>query len=375
MIKAILIDDEEIALDVLEILLEEIGGVTVLGRFLRADEALEQVARLQPDLIFLDIEMPGLHGLAAAEQLQQRCSEADIVFVTAYKEYALHAFDLYARGYLMKPVSKDRLATFISRYRPSRMARAVPAPETDPKPDGAESPGCEPPLKLNALGSLELYTAKGELLSWRTRKTKELFAYLWHHDGMPVYRHHILDALWPELSADRAQALFHTTMYHLRHMLKAVGCHEMVVFTDERYMLRVESIASDVKRLESKLRDAEEAEVEELLALYRGDYFETEYYRWAEGRRDELRAAYVQALERALNHAQGPRREALLRKLIELEPYANMHYYRLLLHLDAAGNGGAVLKLIDRLQQQVSEELGPEVTPAMQTLMQRYRKP
>jgi two-component system, LytTR family, response regulator len=375
MIKAILVDDEEMALDVLDILLREIGGVSVLGKFQRADEAIEQVERLQPDLIFLDIEMPGLNGLVAAERLQSRYKDAEIIFVTAYKEYGLHAFDVHARGYLLKPVSKERLAKQLSHYRPYSPA---PAQAVSSDADAAEREGeargsaGDQPLKLYALGSLELFTGDGELLTWRTRKTKELFAFLWHHDGMPVHRHHILDALWPELSADRAQALFHTTMYHLRHTLKTAGFPEMVVFADERYMMRTQSIDSDVSRLEAKLSEGREAESEELLALYRGDYLETEHYPWVEARRDELRTAYVQALEQMLTQEQGLRREALLRKLIELEPYAHMHVYRLLLHLDAAGNGGAVLKVIDQLHHQVKEEMGPEITPAMEVLIKRY---
>ncbi|MEK8130764.1 response regulator [Paenibacillus filicis] len=374
MIKAILIDDEEIALDVLEILLKEIGGVSVLGKFQQAAEALERVAELQPEVIFLDIEMPGLNGLMAAEQLHLRYGKAEIVFVTAYKEYALHAFDVYARGYLLKPVSKERLAKLLSHYRsmPSLSVAESGGGDDAVLDRVAEPASLEQPLKLNVLGGLELFTGDGELLTWRTRKTKELFAYLWHHQGMPVYRHSILDALWPELAADRAQALFHTTMYHLRHTLKSAGYQEMVVFADERYMMRIEGIDSDVKRLEGRLREGREANPEELLSLYRGDYLELEHYRWAEARRDELRAAYVQALEQLLTQEQGMRREALLRKLVELEPYAHMHVYRLLLHLDAVGNGGAVLKVIEQLHHQVKEEMGPEITPAMQTLIKRY---
>ncbi|SDD17870.1 Two-component response regulator, SAPR family, consists of REC, wHTH and BTAD domains [Paenibacillus sp. UNCCL117] len=375
MINAILIDDEEIALDVLEILLEEIGGVQVQAKFLQAGEAIERVAELRPDLIFLDIEMPGLNGLVAAEQLQQRFAEAEIIFVTAYKEYALHAFDVNAKGYLLKPVSKERLAKLIDRYRPSPGAVQAPPRKRPVEEENASHTGPDLPLRLQALGSLELYSAGGELFSWRTKKTKELFAYLWHHDGMPVYRDHILEALWPELHAERAQALLHTTMYHLRHMLKAAGCHEMIIFADERYRMRVEGVASDVKRLESKLGQARDMEPEELLGLYRGDYMETEHYRWAESRREELRAAYVHALEAALTQSRGTQREALLRRLIKLEPFAHMHYYRLLLHLDAAGHAGAVLKVVEQLQRHVHEELGLEITPAMQKLIERYHKP
>ena len=93
MLKAVLIDDEEIALDVLEILLNEIGGISVAGKFQIVSEAADQVELLQPDLIFLDIEMPGINGLAGGEMLLTRCPDAEIIFVTAYHQYAVEAFE------------------------------------------------------------------------------------------------------------------------------------------------------------------------------------------------------------------------------------------------------------------------------------------
>ncbi|KIL42468.1 hypothetical protein SD70_00755 [Gordoniibacillus kamchatkensis] len=334
MLRAILIDDEELALAVLEILLLEIGGVTVVGKFLGISEALEQCADLQPDLIFLDIEMPGTNGLEAAESLLAQCSAAEIIYVTAHHQYAVEAFEANAIGYLLKPVAKDRLAKAVSRYvylHARDAKRNGELPGKDGKDAGHAGSG---KLSLKVLGSMELYNADGRLITWRTKKTKEMFAYLWHHGGTPVYRYHLIDHLWPDTAPDRAQTLFHTTLYNLRKALKSAGCPDMVVFGDERYWMRTERIASDYERLEQLMKKGcQPGDAEELFALYRGDYLEIEHYEWANSRIYDIRTTYVQCLEQALEGASGSVRERLLRKLIELEPYQEKHYDRLKQHL------------------------------------------
>lgn len=357
MTKAILIDDEEFALDVLEILLLEVGGVTVAGKFQRVHEAVELPADINPDLIFLDIEMPGTNGLAAAETLFARYPGAEIIFVTAHHQYAIDAFDTNAIGYLLKPVAKERLVKTLSRYaklhrREVKRSRDEPAGKD---PSGADELPSRP-LSLKVLGSMELYDADGRLITWRTKKAKEMFALLWQHSGSPVYRYHILDQLWPDTLLERAQTLFHTTLYYVRNTLKTAGHPDMVAFGDERYWMRPESVLSDLARLEDVMKQG--GDLEELLTLYRGDYLETEYYSWSEGRRYELRNAYIKSLEQALEAADGSRKERILRRLIELEPYREKHYNRLLSYLKGSGDAAAADKLSQLREQVLGQELG-----------------
>ncbi|MFC4597293.1 response regulator [Cohnella hongkongensis] len=343
MIRALLIDDEEIALDVLEILLREIGGVEIAGKFNRVSEAVEQADKLRPDLIFLDIEMPGTNGLVAGELLSERCPDAEIVFVTAYHQYALEAFDRNAIGYLLKPVAKDRLSKAIARYESLRekAARKSVSPAARRGSEGSRQPA----LTLKAMGSLELYDGEGKLVTWRTRKTKELFAYLWSCGGEPAYRYHILDHLWPEVDSERAKALFHTTLYNLRSMLRSAGLPDMVAFGDERYWMHVDHISSDVDRLNAMLSGEAGEDVNELLALYRGDFLETEHYDWADIKRIELRTAFVRHLDLRSEAAVSPVKERLLWKLLELDPYRGSVYERLMRHLQRTGDSVSILKL------------------------------
>lgn len=366
MVKAILIDDEEIALDVMEILLQEVGGVAVLGKFSLVSDAIARAEGLRPDLIFLDIEMPETNGLAAAAKLLEIYPDADIVYVTAHNQYAVDAFDTKAIGYLLKPVAKHRLVATLERHAELRekAARRAEAGSLVGGRNAAKSP--EPSgrrLSLKLLESMELYDADGRLITWRTRKTKEMFGYLWHNGGMPVYRYRILEHLWPELDAERAQALFHTTMYYARNTLKSAGYPEMIGSGDERYWIRTDEVACDVTRLEELIGTGGRAgDAEELLSLYRGDYLETENYGWASSRRYELRAAVIRHLEQWAEHAADDSlKERMLRKLLELHPYEEKYYDRLAVHLTLLGNASAADKVMHLKETTFRADLGLKV--------------
>ncbi len=361
MIKILVVDDEWIALDILEILLGEIEGVALVGKCVQVKEALDTAAAHQPDLIFLDIEMPGMNGLAAFERLRELCPEAEIVFVTAYQQYAVTAFDLSAMDYLLKPVSRERLARTVERYKARRGPGASAA---------AAGLSEEPGLRVKVLGSLEVYGESGSLLAWRTKKTRELFAFLLHQKG-PAYRDRILDSLWPEHDLEKAQTLFHTSLYQLRHTLKQGGCGQMVSFADERYMMNHEDLRCDADELEQLLAsDRGGSRAAEALALYRGDYLEEESYGWAETRRYKLRFSFLEYLHHAAGQAKGGRREAVLRKRIELEPYTDSHYRDLLLHLREQGSSAAMEELYRQMREKYMGELGLEPSLTLKELLE-----
>lgn len=114
MLKVILIDDERLARSELKRMLQEFPDVEVIGEATNADEGLEKVETLNPDLIFLDIQMPGKTGFEMLTELEKT---PHVIFVTAYDEYALKAFEVNALDYLMKPVEPQRLADAILKVK------------------------------------------------------------------------------------------------------------------------------------------------------------------------------------------------------------------------------------------------------------------
>ena len=113
-IRALVVDDESLARQGLTIRLEELGQVEVLRACRNGQEALASIAELEPDLIFLDIQMPGMTGFDVVGQLQQDNMPL-VIFVTAYDEFAVSAFDLHAVDYLLKPIEPERLAVAVDK--------------------------------------------------------------------------------------------------------------------------------------------------------------------------------------------------------------------------------------------------------------------
>lgn len=113
MIRALLVDDEPLARDELAALLEEAGGVKVVGEAGNGKDGLLKARELTPDVIFLDVDMPGLSGVEVSSLLPE--PRPALVFVTAHQQYALEAFNEAAVDYLLKPVDPARLAKTLKR--------------------------------------------------------------------------------------------------------------------------------------------------------------------------------------------------------------------------------------------------------------------
>lgn len=110
--KALIIDDERLARKELNSLLEDSKEIIVVGEAINADDAYQKILELKPDLLFLDIQMPGKTGFDLLEMLD---SVPHVIFTTAYDEYALQAFDVNALDYLLKPIQKERLQESIEK--------------------------------------------------------------------------------------------------------------------------------------------------------------------------------------------------------------------------------------------------------------------
>jgi two-component system response regulator LytT len=141
-ISALIIDDEQLARDELKYLLDSVGGVEVVAQGTNGIEAVDLIEEHHPDLVFLDVQMPGLDGFAVIKRLKER-SEAkarthpgaddeplpQIVFATAYDQYAVRAFDVNAVDYLLKPFDRTRVEQAVERAKVRMSGGTAPAAE------------------------------------------------------------------------------------------------------------------------------------------------------------------------------------------------------------------------------------------------------
>ena len=150
-LSALIIDDEQLAREELSYLLETVGGVEVVAQGTNGIEAVDLIEEYRPDLVFLDVQMPGLYGFQVIQRLMDRNLDRNrqrgtagkepetlpqIVFATAYDQYAVRAFDVNAVDYLLKPFDQTRVQQAVERVR-SRIAVGAPV---SAGPAGAEAP-------------------------------------------------------------------------------------------------------------------------------------------------------------------------------------------------------------------------------------------
>ena len=127
-ITAVLVDDEKLAREELSYLLKDFGDIEIVGLGENGLDAMRLIENLEPDIVFLDVQMPGLDGLGVIRKLRERSIPLPyFVLATAYDQYAVEAFRLEAFDYLLKPVEKERLAETLDRAR-----RYLAAPEAEP---------------------------------------------------------------------------------------------------------------------------------------------------------------------------------------------------------------------------------------------------
>lgn len=158
---AILIDDEQLMLDLLQAQIAQLSDIEVLGAFTNPHQGLIEVSKQQPNVVFLDISMPEVSGLELARQLKSAIPEIKIVFLTAFEEYALEAFEIQVDDYILKPVEDARLQRTIAKLLAERETQGeVYQPMI----------GCFQKLNFRYYGATE---DKLEI-NWRTSKAREI---------------------------------------------------------------------------------------------------------------------------------------------------------------------------------------------------------
>jgi two-component system LytT family response regulator/two-component system response regulator LytT len=133
-ISAVLVDDEKLAREELSYLLKDFADIEIVGSGENGLDAVRLIENLEPDIVFLDVQMPGLDGLGVIRKLRERNVPLPyFILATAYDQYAVEAFRLEALDYLLKPVEKDRLAATLERAKRSLFAPVTESPAAPPE--------------------------------------------------------------------------------------------------------------------------------------------------------------------------------------------------------------------------------------------------
>lgn len=273
MIRIAAVDDELHVLERFERMVSKVKEIELCGLFQTEEQLLSYLKEYPLDAVFLDIEMPGITGLKLSEQILNLNENIDIIFVTAFNQYAVEAFELQAMDYILKPLTEERLGKTINRLLKTK--RTVRYSEKS---------------VIQTFGDFEVFVC-GVALTWKNSKAKELLAFLTHKNGVPVNWEKIAQALWPNYNSEKSQTNFHATTYLLRKRLAEAGISQILENKRGNYRIVTDQVDCDIYKLEdlvknNKLKRKEEFNL--LEKLNQRGYMEESGYEWAQPRDAEL---------------------------------------------------------------------------------------
>ena len=251
--KVICVDDEPLAVEYTLKQCEQLSEISEAQGFTDAREALDWLREHPADIAILDINMPEIDGIAMAAQIKQLHPRTAILFLTAYKKYAFDAYAVHPAGYLLKPVSLEKLAAEV-RY------------VCDGK---QEAP--TPHILIKTFGYFDVYI-DDKPIGFRLAKSKEILAYLVDKQGAGVTRAELFAAVWEDGFYDRGmQKQLDVYIRSLRESLREYGAEEILEI--EKGILRVkpESFVCDAYLFYAGDSDT--------INAYRGEYMSA--YSWA----------------------------------------------------------------------------------------------
>ncbi len=373
-LKVMFVDDEILATQYLKRLLlqeEAAADFQWVGEYQNPYEALDAAQSEEPDVVFLDIEMPEMTGFELAERLWEIRPQLQIV--TAYDDYAIKAFEVNALDYLLKPVLPSRLSVTIDRIVKGSLTK--PAAVVSRTEDEQE------PITLCCLQSLH-YRENGEPkhFPWKTLKAPELFAYLIYYRGKTVSKQTLMDLLWPVHDPHKAVTQLHTAIYQIRKMIRMCGLDARIHYHDESYRLELAG-KLDVEKWEDRLSKAQEVMPDTLsihqsiIDMYEGDFLADHRYVWAEPEQERLRLLWLEHVQSvAACHVEiGQHAEAVKihQQVIERLPYLEDGYVGLMYIYASLHHHSEVRKMFQRMKEVL---LGEYEVPLSDNIVQWYKE-
>lgn len=233
MINVAIIDDEQLAVDNLVFMLSKFEDVKIVGAFTDSDELFKCLRNNDINLIFMDIEMPEVNGLTLATQVTEEFKDIEIVFATAYNQYAIQAFEVSAIDYILKPLSINRITKAIEKVK-----RRIPLVNDKDKK-----------VFIKCLGGFEIYI-DDKLINFKLSKAKEVLAYLINSYGKSLGWMSIADEVWPDAYDDKKlMNNFHVACFSLRTFLNENGISELFDYSRNLYRVDTTKFECDYIKL------------------------------------------------------------------------------------------------------------------------------
>ena len=217
------LEDEPIAREGIVRQLKEIVPDAEIMAFKDSEEALECIKENTFDIAFLDIQMEGINGLDFAVLLRHYIPGIRIIFTTGYSQYASEAFAVHADGYIIKPVTREKLEKELNRLTDKQIPERVIRTPAESEPTIVNDTG----LRIQTFGNFEVFV-NGIPARFRYSLTKEMFAYLIDRRGAQCTNGELISILWEDASYNRISYLKNLKS-DLRNMLEEAGREDILV--------------------------------------------------------------------------------------------------------------------------------------------------
>ena len=237
--RAVVVDDEVLAVEHLCRMLSD-AGLEVSGS---SDSylAYDLIMELHPDAIFLDIDMPVINGLELAEKVNSNGYSGEIVFITAYRQYAIEAFGVNALDYLLKPVMGAALEKSLEKIRKRRAVRQVPVIEEKKR------------INISLFETFSISNSDAAPIRFSTIKCVELFAYMLLQGEKEISKWKMIDAVWPDKDEAKGYINLRSTVSRINKTMKENQINILLVSSQSGYRLEIKEQCVDVDAFQ--LRD------------------------------------------------------------------------------------------------------------------------
>jgi len=366
MIKTMLIDDENKALDYLEYQLKNISGLDIVGKYINPLEGLKIMDQQKIDLVFLDIEMPSINGLELAKKMLEKNSSLSVVFITAYKKYAVKAYEINTIDYILKPVSYERLVKTLKRLNLAELE--FPVIDSLNKLD----------MYVNLFGNIDFYknirSKKVKInINWITAKTKELFLFMLNNRGKIINRSDLVKAIWPHLEQDKAIKQLYNSIYQIRSVLGIYNDNFTIMTELNGYKMIVKNVTIDVEEFEKIVNnkliisDITLPDYEIALSLFTGNYLGENDYIWSDEEKQKYELMWLELAYTMVEYHQEKREFSkaitVSLKIIQLFPFEEDAHFNIMKSYHQLGRTTMIHTHYNKFKNLLTDKLGCEPDP------------
>ncbi|WP_409366891.1 response regulator [Lysinibacillus sp. 38-6] len=367
MIRAVLIDNEPLALQYFQNKLQNFQQIEVIKTFTSVKLFLNSLPSLDFEVIFLEIKLDELNGLEVADIIKSNRPHVIVIFITSYSDFAIQAYEIGGLDYLLKPISQARLEKTVSRIEHEFSMQQLVQQTSNTM------------LNVQCFNQFATYS-NNSLVSFKTEKTKELFAYFILHPNMPIHRDVLIEILWPDLDYVRAKSNLHTALSYLRKTLNNMGYSNCIIFSNKYYIFEKPNILCDLYEFQDYYSDFKKLDfppislINQCLTIYKDGLLIFDDYEWATATRDKLTKSYIELLEKGFQTSivtESEKAIDYLHRLLEFDPYNEQKLEQYLQQLVDAGLYTQAYTIFLTYEQKLKEDLA--LTPSS-TLLEMSNK-